>query len=129
MPSNTVDFNDLNMYYGTKTIILGGGFNNMPNTTFYVEDWAADTQVNVVNIPNEVGKIRGRVIVDQDKGGTATLQFVSQSAMPRIGATGSMPPDFCATGSAATIMVSSVSSPRSVNDYARVTINWLLSNP
>jgi hypothetical protein len=129
MPTNSVDFNDLSIYYGVSQITLGGGYNNMPVSTFYVEDWTADTQVNVVNVPNEVGKIRGRVIVDQDKSGTAVLQFLTGSNMPRIGCTGSVPANYAASGSGASIMVSSVSSPHSVNDYGKVTIQWLLASP
>lgn len=131
MPTNVVDFNDLNVPYGAVTMSLGGGNNNMANTTYYIEDWSADTDVNIVNIPNEVGKIRGRVIVDRDKTGTATLQLPNTTSLvvPKIGATGSMPPQFCATGSATTIMVSGVSTPRSINDYAKCTINWMLASP
>lgn len=134
MPSQVPDFNDLNLPYGTAQLTLGGGYNNMPNTVYYVEDWSADTDVNIVNVPNEVGKIRGRVIVDRDKGGSATLQMPSTASatlanVPRVGATGSVPIGFAATGSTATIMVTSVSTPRNVNDYAKVTIGWLLNSP
>ena len=129
MPTNLPDFNDTGIGYGTKLLTLAGGVNNMPSTTYYVEDWSADTQVNIVNIPNEVGKIRGRVIVDLDKGGSATLQLMSGSLVPRIGATGSVDAGYAATGSACTIMVSGVSTPRSVNDYSKCTIQWLLANP
>ena len=131
MPTNVPDFNDLNVGYGTTQLTLGGGFNNMTNTVFYVEDWSSDTDVNIVNLPNEVGKIRGRVIVDRDKNGSATLQMpnTGSNAVPRIGATGSVPIAFASTGSTATIMVTGVSTPKSVNDYWKCTINWSLANP
>lgn len=129
MPTIVPDFNDLNFQYGTQLLTLGGGPNNMPLTTYYVEDWSAETQVNVVNIPNQVGKIRGRVIIDQDKGGSATLQLADTASVPRIGATGSVPAGFAASGSAASIMITSVGTPRNVNDYAKANISWLLANP
>jgi len=131
MPTNVPDINDLNLGIGVAQITLGG---NMTPVTYYMESWDASITANTINVPNEVGKIRGRIGVVTDNEGTALLQLpnTSSASLPKYGCTGSVASQYTHTGSVGgtvNILVTGVSAPKSNNSYWTTTINWVLANP
>lgn len=117
------DYNPSNISIGSDIVELGGGFNNMPNTTYYMESFSPAKSATVLDIPDPIGRIQSTVIIDTHLvEATATLQYYSGSALPRIGATGSFVQNFAATGSIHKMVVTSVSQPHVYNDYGRLEV-------
>lgn len=128
MPATSPQFNDLSLPVGTFTASFGGG--TFTPVTYYVENFSYNNQQTITNVPNEIGAIRGRIIIDIDKGGSMTLTLPSTAAtsFPKLGLTGSIPAGF-ASGSAVTCMISGIDQSRTPTDYGKVNVQWMLANP
>lgn len=111
--------NDGGFDYGTSTITING-------TTYYIEDSNGTKPVNITDVPDEVGSPRGQVLVSGKESGTLTLQLGSTgSTVPSPGGLFVMPAKFGGSGSAFTASITEVSTPRNVNDYAKINVGWV----
>lgn len=115
-----VTFKDGSVEFGSNYIKLQN------NITYLIEDSSGETPANVVDVPDEVGSPIKQVIIAGKQSGTFTVQLPNTgSAVPKTGQTGSLVAGFAGTGSKQTIIITSVSTPRSVNDYAKAQVGWV----
>jgi len=111
--------NDIDVPFGTTNVTIN-------SNSYYVEDITGNSPTNVVDVPDEVGTPRKQVILSGKKTGTMTLQLetTASNLIPQVGDQISIPTGSGGTGSAVTAYVTSVDTPRSNNDYAKITVGW-----
>jgi len=111
--------NDGSVPFGTATILIG-------SDTYYIEDSSATIPTNVVDVPDEVGSPRKQVIVSGKRSGTMTLQVeTTSSAIPSPGDAFNMPAYFSGDATSKSCSITEVSTPRSNNDYAKISVGWV----
>jgi len=115
-----ITYSDGTVLFGTENITLENG------VTYVLEDCSGTTPANVVDVPDKVGSPTKQVIVQGKPNGSFTIQLPNTgSAVPQVGMTGSLLAGFAGTGSAMTVIITEVSTPRSVNDYAKSNCSWV----
>jgi hypothetical protein len=115
-----ITYYDGTVLFGTEEVTLETGF------TYVLEDCTGTVPVNVVDVPDKVGSPTKQVLVAGKANGSFTLQLPNTgSAVPQVGMTGSLKAGFAGTGSLMNILITEVSTPRSVNDYAKVNCSWV----
>lgn len=112
-------FNDGNVDFGSSAVTIGG-------VSYLAENISPSGDVNVVDIPNAVGAASKQVGVSQKIVGSMTLQLeTTNSAIPARGGEFTLPARYSASGSAVVCYLTSVGTPRSVNDYAKVECGFV----
>lgn len=115
-----VTYYDGTVLFGTEDVTLENGF------TYVLEDCTGTVPVNVVDVPDKVGSPTKQVLVQGKANGSFTIQLPNTgSAVPVVGMTGSLRAGFAGSGSATAIIITEVSTPRSVNDYAKANVSWV----
>lgn len=124
MPATSPFLNPSSLPFGTFTASFGGSGTPV---TYYVENFSAGANTNIVPVSNEIGATRTYVGVKSSIEGSMTLTLPS-SGFPELGLSASVPAGYL-SGSANTVVITKYDHSRAMGEVGKVSVNWVLLNP